>query len=325
MVFADIAQDPRTDDRFYQLMVKQLGMAGIVAFPLIAGDHWIGVLTGQSRHPMTLPAEEIRQISNFTDQAAIVLQGHRLLEKIQADLASTERQAQRMTDLTEIAAVLSKASEIEDIFKVVADNTPKIINCTQASVCFLTEEHTEFEIFALNSLTGAVSTGTKLPLEGTSMGRSIQNGEIMICGEASASEYPDVRQLAQSGLQSVLSVPMVVAGQVIGTINLASGDKDAYRISDANLLQQIASLAASTIQNIRLLEQTRARAKREQTLREIAARVRGSNNPDVILRTAVRELGAVLNRSTFAQMNAQPKPSSGNGQPTEPQIEVNHG
>jgi PAS domain S-box-containing protein len=324
-VFSDIPRDPRTDDSFYNLMVKQLGMSSIVAFPLIAGGHWIGFISGQSSRQLVILAEEIRQINNFTDQAAIVLQGQRLFEKAQADLASTERQAQRLADLNEIATSLSKAAEIEDVFKIVATNTSKIIDCIRSNVCFLTEGHTEFEIFALTGLEGAISTGDKLSLEGTSVGYSIKNTEIMIFGDAATSEYLDVQQMALNGINSIINVPMVVGGQVIGTINVGSQEKDAYRISDANLLQQIASLAASTIQNMRLLEQARARARREQLLREIAARVRGSNNPDIILRTAVRELGSVLNRSTFVQMKAGEKPPAQNGQAYGPHNEVNNG
>ena len=43
-------------------------------------------------------------------------------------------------------------------------------------------------------------------------------------------------------------------------------------------------------------------AKREQTLRELTARVRSSSDPDTIVRTAVRELGLALGRPTFIRL-----------------------
>ena len=47
---------------------------------------------------------------------------------------------------------------------------------------------------------------------------------------------------------------------------------------------------------------TQRRARREQTLREITARVRGSTDPDTIVRTALRELGNTLGRPTFVRL-----------------------
>jgi GAF domain-containing protein len=79
------------------------------------------------------------------------------------------------------------------------------------------------------------------------------------------------------------------------------------------------------IENARLFDETRARARREQTLREITARVRSSTDPDAIAQTAIRELGLALGRQTFirlgdAEQLSRPShsdqdvvPASGNG------------
>ena len=64
----------------------------------------------------------------------------------------------------------------------------------------------------------------------------------------------------------------------------------------------LAAQVAVALQNARSYEQTQARAKHEQILRQITARVRGSTNPDAIVRTAVRELGVALDRPTFIRL-----------------------
>ena len=72
---------------------------------------------------------------------------------------------------------------------------------------------------------------------------------------------------------------------------------DEKRIS-ASLAQQ----ASIAVQNRLLLESAQERAKREQSLREITARVRSSMDPETILRTAVRELGLATGRQIFIRM-----------------------
>ena len=85
-------------------------------------------------------------------------------------------------------------------------------------------------------------------------------------------------------------------------------------------MAQVVALVSTAYENRRLFEQIQARVQREQTLREITANVRGSMDPDTIMRTAVRELGAILGRQTFVrlgnveQLAQEPPEMDGNGQ-----------
>ena len=56
---------------------------------------------------------------------------------------------------------------------------------------------------------------------------------------------------------------------------------------------------------MRLFEETRRRARREQMIREITTKMRGSTDLDTILQTTVQELAKVLGTSrTFVQLGA---------------------
>jgi len=101
---------------------------------------------------------------------------------------------------------------------------------------------------------------------------------------------------------------LMLAGQA--PCHFAERERQAY----ATLIGQMAVV----MENRRLLQETEARARREQVLREITARVRGSTDPDTIVRTAVRELGAVLGRPAFIRLGSQEQlsrtPGNGDGQ-----------
>jgi GAF domain-containing protein len=100
-------------------------------------------------------------------------------------------------------------------------------------------------------------------------------------------------------------VPLIAAGQVVGVMAVQSySQENIYTPRDLALFSMIGNQAAIAIQNARLFEQTQARARREQTLREITARVRSSTDPDAVMRALVRELGTVLGRSTFVRLGS---------------------
>jgi PAS domain S-box-containing protein len=86
----DVPSDERLDSATQELIQRQLGIRSIFFWPLVAGDQWVGHLTGMADEVTRLDAEEIRQINSLVDQAATVLRGQILFEQSQAALQELE-------------------------------------------------------------------------------------------------------------------------------------------------------------------------------------------------------------------------------------------
>lgn len=86
----DVTSDERLDEATRELIEKQLGIRSILFWPLMAGDQWIGHLTGMSDQVTRIDAEDVRQISSLVDQAATVLRAQILFEQSQAALEELE-------------------------------------------------------------------------------------------------------------------------------------------------------------------------------------------------------------------------------------------
>ena len=100
---------------------------------------------------------------------------------------------------------------------------------------------------------------------------------------------------------SVMAVPLIDETGPFGALLVASSRKDAWTEADAGLLQAIADQAAITIRTTRLidaLDQSRSalvrRARAEQALREIAARITVLREPGDILRDVVTQAGRLV-------------------------------
>ncbi len=111
--------------------------------------------------------------------------------------------------------------------------------------------------------------------------------------------------LRQYGGQSVLIVPLQLRARTIAYVELwDSRGRREFTPEEIALCQSVVQQAAMAIENARLIEQTQARVRREQVLREITTRVRTFTDSDVILRAAVRELGAALGRPAFVLLGS---------------------
>ncbi len=112
----------------------------------------------------------------------------------------------------------------------------------------------------------------------------------LAAGSAS-DEDQDHRQLA---------VSIKLRGQTIGTIDLYHAKDREWSEDEQALAESMAEQLALAIENTRLFEQTQYRAQREQLIRQITDRIRGTVDLDTILQTAVMELGKVLGTSHAA-------------------------
>jgi GAF domain-containing protein len=119
---------------------------------------------------------------------------------------------------------------------------------------------------------------------------------------------PEAGGDGQSGTSAV-AVPIKFRDQVIGVFSLRSPTE---RMSPEamSLIEEVADRLALALENARLLEETQRRAERDRLIANITSQVRSSMDPEIILQTAVRELGLALGADrTFVRLGTDRQPS----------------
>ena len=105
-----------------------------------------------------------------------------------------------------------------------------------------------------------------------------------------------------------IAVPIKFRDQVIGVFNIRSTG-DTISPEAVSLVEEVVSRLALALENARLLEETQRRGVRDRLIANITAQVRSSMDPETILQTAVRELGAALGTDrTFVKLSTDTQP-----------------
>jgi GAF domain-containing protein len=150
--------------------------------------------------------------------------------------------------------------------------------------------------------------GMVLPAQAfTSFYRDPEARPLVVSNTATDPNIPeDVRHimLNEQGVHSSVLWPLLIGGRVLGVFSATCAHPINVEDTEIRRLSSLVEQASTMIQSLRLFEAAQARAHREQTLREITARVRSSMDPDTILRTAVRELGTALGRQAFVRLGS---------------------
>lgn len=100
-----------------------------------------------------------------------------------------------------------------------------------------------------------------------------------------------------SNTQSIVA-PVLLGGQNIGSLQLHqmsnTDSKTLWTEQDLNLISAVLDQVAQAAENLRLFDETKERATRQQVIREINDKLRATPNLEVMLETAARELGQRL-------------------------------
>jgi len=95
-----------------------------------------------------------------------------------------------------------------------------------------------------------------------------------------------------------LVIPIKIREQVAGVLRLRKPQNaPGWSRAEIDLMQSLSDQLSVALESARLYEETRKRAERERLTGEITARVRSSDDPQIILQTAVRELRRALQAS----------------------------
>jgi GAF domain-containing protein/HAMP domain-containing protein len=93
----------------------------------------------------------------------------------------------------------------------------------------------------------------------------------------------------------ILEMPIRVRDQVIGVLNIKPVTANKHWSSeDISMVQAIVERLALALDNARLFEETATRASRERLVTEITTKIRGTNNQQEMIKTAVDELQRAL-------------------------------
>jgi len=91
-----------------------------------------------------------------------------------------------------------------------------------------------------------------------------------------------------------INVPIKLRGEVIGNLIVHAGRDRNWNQDQIDLVEAVAERVALSAENARLFDETSRRAERERMVTEITSKIRSTNDPEAMIRTALDELRNAL-------------------------------
>jgi GAF domain-containing protein len=274
----DVLQEPG-----YELseLVKQQGYRTVLAVPMMREEALLGVITIPKTNVEPFTEKQIELVETFAAQAVIAIENARLLSELRESL-------QQQTATADVLKVISTSpGELEPVFNAMLANATRICEA-KFGVLFLFEGDA-WRAVALHgaappSFIEARRRYPVLPIvPGTALGRVTATKQVVQIADVQAE--PAYRSgsaymlgVETGGIRTVLSVPMLKEGKLVGAFNLFRQEVRPFTDKQVELVKSFAAQAVIAIENTRLLSELRESLQQQ---------------------TATADVLKVISRSTF--------------------------
>lgn len=273
-----------------------------MALPLVVGGRLLGALDVQSVEEAAFDEEDMATLSLMADQVAVALDNARKFSQETAILEAT-------SPLYRASRGIALATSLDDVLRSVVNHSagPHVARCALNLYSDAVEgqELGWIEVAAVwdNAHDTPHPTGTRLPVKASSLWAHLQRepaeplvvDDLLADGIDERIDHETHRMLTEKlRIRAVLMLPMVAARRPTGLLLVASRQPHAWTDTELRTFRSLSDHVAIAVENIRLLEEAKAHATREQIIRQITEQMRRAVDMETILKTTVANLGRAM-------------------------------
>jgi GAF domain-containing protein len=269
-----------------------------MALPLISRDEAIGAITVQSVERGAFSDEDIILLQTMADQLANAIQNARFFTQTQKALSETET-------LYEITQELLSARDEDGVYQLAMEAIS--LSGIDSSAIYMyiddpsgTETEPIIEQKAIWTTTGdpIYPNGTRFKASELVIEQLVPLHDSLLIEDI--DQDPRLTDIVRKSLKlirikSLLVLPLSTYQNRLGFVLVAyKTSKKTFTKQQTRFYNTIIQQMVVALENLRLLEASQRRARREEIIREISGKIRSTTNIDDILKTTVTELSKVL-------------------------------
>ena len=261
------------------------GVRTVVAVPLLKENELVGIIAIYRQEVDLFTDKQVALLTNFAAQAVIAIENARLLNELRQRTADLAESLEQQTATSEVLKVISSSpGDLQSVFSALLENAVRICGAKFGALPLW--EGDSFRIGALHNpppaFAAAVQRGPLRPGPNVPVGRMASTRQVVHV--ADITEDPGyierdplvVAGVEQGGYRTILAVPMLKEGEVIGGIVIFRQEVRPFTDKQIALVQNFAAQAVIAIENTRLLNELRESLQQQTATSEVLSVISSS-------------------------------------------------
>jgi len=225
--------------------------------PLISRDRLIGILVLGKRQSGKYLLEDFNLLKDITNRVAVSIEKEYLREQLR------ERE-EELSVINRSSVIMTSSLDIQETYDSFIEELKKVVDVSWAAIALI--EQNDLYFLALSSEIGSAwQVGERIPIKGTATEWIATHKKTIVESDLSReSRFDTAEYHLKQGVRSVVYLPLIAKGGVIGSLVIASRHPNAYSQRHVMLLEQLASQIAMPVENSRLYAEVEERARTDE-------------------------------------------------------------
>ena len=245
-------------------IARRTGYRTIIAVPLMREGYAIGTIAVRRVEARLFSDKEVELLSNFAAEAVIAIENARLLTELRQRTADLSDSLEQQSATFEVVKVISSSSgELEAVFRAILENATRICGA-KIGILFRFDDGAFTAVATLGTTAEYNQYLHRGPIRagpGTGLGRVAAGQQTVHIVDTKAEQaYAEREPLRVAtaelgGARSLLNVPMLKEGELIGAIGIYRQEVRPFTNNQIELVTNFAAQAVIAIENARLLNE----------------------------------------------------------------------
>jgi len=237
----NVKQDPR-------YVAARRGVQSELAVPLEVNGEVRGVLNMDSDRTDAFSADDQELLQELAVQAAKVIHNTWLYEQLRLKAGLFE-------SLASVSRTINSTLNLDEALRAITREACVLMRARMCSLMMLDESREWLDLRASHGAGEAYLKKPRLSVEESVLGVVVRRKKPMqLENVQTSSRYQNIELARREGLISLLSVPLLFAGQAIGTLNVYTGKPYNFSNEEIRILGALAEMSAIAIEKARLYE-----------------------------------------------------------------------
>ncbi len=219
-----------------------------LAVPLEVNGEVRGVINVDSDRADAFTAEDQELLQELALQATKAIQNTWLYEQLRL-------RARLFESLASVSRTINSTLNLDEALRAITREACELMRARMCSLMMLDESRAWLDLRASHGAGEAYIKKPRLGVEESLLGVVVRRKKpVQVPNVQLSNRYQNVELARREGLVSLLSVPLLFADQVIGTLSVYTGRPYNFSNEEIRILSALAELSAIAIEKARLYE-----------------------------------------------------------------------